>query len=65
VITILHKADGKLKNLVNSDIDRFVRILKREAVNKGVKWEDLVLRFEWSYEQDEIVKFMNENDFLT
>lgn len=65
MITILHKADGKLKNLVNSDIDRFVRILKREAVNKGVKWEDLVLRFEWSYEQDEIVKFMNENDFLT
>ena len=61
---MLKKADPKLKESMNKDIERFIRVTKKEASVKGVKWEDIVIRFEWTYEQDAIIKFMNGNEFM-
>jgi len=30
-----------------------------------MKWEDILLRFEWSFEQDKIISFAKNNAFLS
>jgi hypothetical protein len=50
---------------MNSHIDRFVEVVKESTNIKGSKWDDLILRFEWTFEADKIRDFIKENKTLT
>jgi hypothetical protein len=47
------------------DAERFVDIVVQGIATKGMKWEDIALKFEWSYERDLIVDFIKSDKFLT
>jgi len=35
-------------------MERFIKIISENSKAKGIKWDDLVLIFEWSFEADKI-----------
>eukprot|EP00347_Sterkiella_histriomuscorum_P020418 403337881 len=49
---ILQKGDERLRNLINEDIERFSTVILDNSQIKGIKWDDLVLRYEWTFEAD-------------
>jgi ATP-binding cassette subfamily B (MDR/TAP) protein 1 len=50
---------------MDNHIDRFVEIVKESTIIKGSKWDDLILRFEWTFLADNIRDFIKENKTLT
>jgi hypothetical protein len=54
LLEILNKADKQLKDNVLQDVRRFLIFVKANFDKKGKKWEDIVLEFEWSYEENKI-----------
>lgn len=39
-------------------MDRFIKVVNESSEIKGLKWDDLLLRFEWSFELDKIKEFI-------
>lgn len=62
IYEILQKADEKLKLTINSNVDRFVQIVLENSKIRGMKWDDIILRFEWSFEADKIMEFANSRE---
>lgn len=50
--------------MINRDAYEFADNVVYGVATKGMKWEDIVLRFEWSFEKESIAKFIEENTFL-
>lgn len=48
---IIEKSDDKLKSLINEDAQKFISFIKNSGTKKGMKWDDLVTLFEWSFEE--------------
>ena len=44
---ILFQGDAKLKTAINQNIDLFTSTVKACATLKGIRWDDIVLRFEY------------------
>jgi hypothetical protein len=59
VTEVLEKGDAKLKDLMNTDVKRFTQVVYDGMSVKGIKWDDIVLRFEWTYEVDAIMDYLN------
>ena len=55
---ILEKGDMRLRSLINDDVERFCSVVKDSSSIKGIKWDDIVLRFEWTYEADYIREYL-------
>jgi hypothetical protein len=47
IFNLLTKADDKALQLMNTNIEIFEALRKADLDKKGIKWEDLILRFEW------------------
>jgi hypothetical protein len=54
ITEILNKSDSKALTGFNSDIERFTKMVSECMPIKGIRWDDIILRFEWSYEVDRI-----------
>ena len=39
-------------------MERFIKIIQENSKVKGIKWDNLVLRFEWSFEADKIEEYL-------
>lgn len=59
---ILFKADDTLRSSINNHILRFVKVITDHSQIKGIKWDDLVIKFEWSFEADRIKDFLNSHE---
>jgi hypothetical protein len=57
-LEVLQKADDKLLREINSNVDRFIGTVSTRASEKGIKWDDILLAFEWSFEADIIKIFL-------
>jgi hypothetical protein len=44
---ILLQADAKLKMNINQNIDTFISVTKALSTLKGIRWDDIVLKFEY------------------
>ena len=58
---ILDKGDNNVKESINNDVKRFMEVFFENMHKKGIKWDDIVLIFEWSFEADQIRRFLDEN----
>ena len=59
ILEILQKGDSQLRNYINANIARFCDVLKTNIIRKGFRWDDMVLRFEWTFEADKITAYIN------
>jgi hypothetical protein len=64
LIEIMDKADNKLKQLMDQNIERFITVFNTHFKEKGIKWDDLVIKFEWTFESDEILKFVHSSSLF-
>ena len=55
---MLNKSDKGLLILLNENMERFIKVVNESSEIKGLKWDDLLLRFEWSFELDKIKDFI-------
>ena len=44
---ILEKSDSKSKDVINSNVDKFVKVFIESRKIKGRRWDDILLRYEW------------------
>ena len=51
---IFNKSDEKFISAINSDFDRFCKVLAKNMGQPGIKWDDVLLRFEGNYELEQI-----------
>lgn len=51
VLEILSKGDKLIKQEINNNIDGFITILLEAKNIKGSKWDDIIIRFEWTLEE--------------
>ena len=49
---LLEKVDSKALALINSNIDKLVNVTTHSMHTSGIRWDDILLRFEWSFEAD-------------
>lgn len=61
---VLEKSDEKAKVEINNAVIRFIDVTNESMSVKGLKWDDLVLRFEWTFEADRIRGHLNEKKTL-
>ena len=54
---LLDGADTKALVKINANVSRFIEILLESTKVKGARWDDTILRLEWSYEADRIRAF--------
>ncbi len=65
---LLVQADQKIKELINSHTQLFIKVVKRNSGIKGIRWDDLSFRFEYYSSElpllrDQVVKSaLNESD---
>ena len=59
---ILEKGDERLRNLINEYIHRFINLIKEVSQLKGIKWDDIVLKFEWTFEADYILDYLKSDE---
>ena len=52
----------RLRSLINDDVERFCSVVKDSSSIKGIKWDDIVLRFEWTYEADYIREYLQSDE---
>eukprot|EP00347_Sterkiella_histriomuscorum_P018560 403345051 len=62
ILEILEKGDERLRNLINEYIHRFINLIKEVSQLKGIKWDDIVLRFEWTFEADYILDYLKSEE---
>lgn len=55
---ILNNGDEPLRQGINNDIDRFAEVIRSNSKKRGIKWDDLGLIFEWTYERDNIREYI-------
>jgi hypothetical protein len=48
---IINKADDKLMDQIGSNLETFLSVVKTNSGVKGMKWDDLVIRFDWVFEK--------------
>ncbi len=57
--------DENIRQGINNDIDRFAEVVKSNSKKRGIKWDDLALIFEWTYEIERIRDYIkNEKTVL-
>jgi len=61
---LLDGADTKALIKINSNVNRFIDILLESTKVKGARWDDTILRLEWSYEADRIKAFTESQSCL-
>ena len=44
---LLIQADSKLKERINENLETFIQVVKSSAAVKGVRWDDIVTKFEY------------------
>lgn len=44
--------------MINDNIERFTIVVKESSSLKGIKWDDIVLRYEWTFEADAIERYL-------
>ena len=49
----MKKADARLLDEIEAHGTKFVQVVKANSERRGIKWDDLILLFEWSFELDE------------
>ena len=58
---ILRKMDEKLKSTIAENVDGFISIVKKNSATKGIRWDDLVRKLEWTYgEYKEIQEYISK-----
>ena len=50
LLEILSKSDDKFLNLIDEQADPFLALLDSYGDKDGMLWEELVIRFEWTFE---------------
>ena len=48
VLNILNNSDKKVLELMASEWSKFLRFIETDGDLTGMKWDDIILRFEWS-----------------
>jgi hypothetical protein len=43
----LVQADAKLNEEINSNIDLFIQQIKKSSTQKGIRWDEIVIKFEY------------------
>lgn len=47
---ILDHKEIKLMQLINEHIDSFINTLQEHSKKRGIRWDDIILIFEWNFE---------------
>ena len=59
ILDILTYGDDTILELVNKNHEAFLALIDTYGGGSGVKWDDLIIKFEWTFELQKIL----ENDF--
>jgi hypothetical protein len=47
---------------MSSDLDKFIKVVVDSSATRGIKWDDIVMRFEWIMEEEvKINEYLNTN----
>ena len=58
---ILRKMDKKLKTCIAENVDGFISIVKKNSATKGIRWDDIVRKFEWTFgEYKDIQEYLSK-----
>jgi hypothetical protein len=60
IAEILDKSDSKAFTAFDKDIERFTKMVQDCLPIKGIRWDDIILRFEWSYEAEKIRSLIDD-----
>jgi hypothetical protein len=56
ILEILSNGDEKILNLINENHEAFLALVETQGEAAGIKWDDLVIRFEWTFQIKEILE---------
>ena len=59
---ILQKADINLKQKIDTSIEEFIECIKNNSKRKGIRWDDIVLKFEWKFEMTLIKDYLSKKE---
>jgi hypothetical protein len=54
---LLYNVDESVRLQINGNIQRFIEVVKEYGSRRGMRWDDLALIFEWTFERDRIFEF--------
>ena len=57
---VLRNTDKKLKETIGAYIERFIIVVKKNIKVKGTRWDDIVRKFEWTFEHQECLKYISQ-----
>lgn len=58
------QADKQLKDSIEAYTDLFIEVVKRSSAIKGIRWDDIVVKFEYQgNEKPKLIKFIQAQTF--
>lgn len=61
IIEVLDKSDKKLRTQINENIQTFADMIIDNTQSKGIKWDDITLKFEQLAENKRITEYTNHS----
>ena len=55
---LLFNVDETVRLQINGNLQRFVEVMKEYGSRRGMRWDDLALIFEWTFERDRIFEHL-------
>lgn len=52
------KCDNKFLDTVDKNFDQFIGVLTKYMKAPGIKWDDIIIIFEWSFERNQMLKYI-------
>ena len=59
---ILGRVDKEIKEKINNNDEEFLVILKETSTIKGIKWDDILLRFSFNEEHEKIRELLSSKN---
>ena len=56
VLEILSNGDDKVLKLIQDNHEAFVALVETQGGTAGMKWDDLIIKFEWTFHVEEILQ---------
>ena len=50
LLEVLMKSDVKVLELMNDHMETFISFIQKNQGQVGIKWDDVIVRFEWQIE---------------
>ena len=56
VLEVLSNGDDKVLKLINAKKHAFLALVETFGETAGIKWDDLIIKFEWTFDAEAILQ---------